>query len=400
MSFIPYGRQSITDEDIAAVVAILRSDYLTQGPAVEAFEQSLAEYLGARHAVAVSNGTAALHLAGLVLGLKPGDAVIVPALTFAATANAVLYCGATPIFADVDPKTLTICPSSVERALGLASARGLRVAAVYPVHFAGLPADLAALGELARVHEFAIVEDACHALGAEYRLRPEDEFRRIGSGRASIMQCWSFHPVKHVATGEGGAITTDDSSLAAKLLRLRTHGITKDAALFRRKPAGSDPWYHEMQDLGFNYRFCDIQAALGTSQMLKLPASIIRRRAIAGSYRRGLEGIPCLQLPPGDTERGRHAYHLFATQLDFKALKTTRAAVMTALAREKIGTQVHYIPVYQHPFYQQNQSIWLKDDCRETEAYYERALSIPMYPGMSDSDVERVCAAVASAARC
>jgi UDP-4-amino-4,6-dideoxy-N-acetyl-beta-L-altrosamine transaminase len=399
LNFIPYGRQSISDDDVAAVVAVLRSDYLTQGPAVEAFEKALTDYLGSRDAVAVANGTAALHLASLALGVGPGDAVVVPALTFAATANAVLYCGATPVFADIDPATLTISPASVERALAAARKQGLRPKAIYPVHFAGLPADLATLRDLAAEQRLAIVEDACHALGAEYRASASEPFRKVGSGNATAMQCWSFHPVKHVATGEGGAVTTDDPKLAAAVRKLRTHGITKDASQYVCKPTEAAPWYHEMQELGFNYRLCDIQAALGASQMRAMAASIVRRRAVADLYRRELAGLPWLGLPSGDTERGRHAYHLFPLRIDFKALGTTRTAVMQKLSASKIGTQVHYIPVYAHPFYQANGGRWLKDDCRETEAFYEQALSIPMYAAMTDADVTRVCAAIRALAR-
>ncbi|HYI07942.1 MAG TPA: UDP-4-amino-4,6-dideoxy-N-acetyl-beta-L-altrosamine transaminase [Thermoanaerobaculia bacterium] len=397
--YLGYGRQSLDRDDVEAVTKVLASDHLTQGPAVERFEQELAAFVGAAHAVAVSNGTAALHLACLAVGLGPGDAAIVPPLTFAATSNAVLYCGATPIFADVDPRTLCLSPESVEAALQLARAEGLRPRLLMPVHFAGLPASMDGLVRLARKHDLLILEDACHALGAEYRLTPEEPFRRVGSGLADI-SVWSFHPVKHITTGEGGAVTTNDPALAEKVARLRTHGITKATSSLRNRERAFDAsgqvnrWYHEMQTLGFNYRLPDVNAALGAAQLKRIDAFVARRREIAAFYREELAGVPGIMLPPGDDELRRHSYHLFPLAIDFAALNTTRERFMGELHARGIGSQVHYIPVYWHPYYEDEASRWRRLPCPVAEETYERELSIPMFPAMDDDDCQRVVRAL------
>lgn len=398
--YLGYGRQAIDRADVEAVTNALLSDHLTQGPAVEQFEQVLASYAGAPHAVAVTNGTAALHLACLATGIGPGDAAIVPPLTFAATSNAVLYCGATPIFADIDPQTLCLSAESVEAALELARKEGLRPRLLMPVHFAGLPATMSELVPLAKKHGLLIIEDACHALGAEYRLSADQPFQRVGSGLADL-SIYSFHPVKHVTTGEGGAVTTHDRALYEKLARLRTHGITKVASSLKNAARAADPatgranrWYHEMQMLGFNYRLPDLNAALGTAQMKRVEAFVARRREIAAYYRQELAGIPGIALPPGDDELRRHSYHLFPIAVDYAQLETTREQFMGELHARKIGSQVHYIPVYWHPYYEENAASWRKVACPVGEEYYERELSIPMFPAMDDEDCARVVQAV------
>lgn len=395
--FIPYGRQVIDEADLAAVNEVLRGDWLTQGPAVERFELALADKVGAGHAVAVSSGTAALHLIYLALGIGPGDAVIVPAITFAATANAVLYTGATPVFADVETGSYGLDPASAVEAIGRALQAGLRPKALAAVHYAGRPADLTALAELALQHGLALVEDACHALGAEYRLSEADGFVPVGSG--GRLAAWSFHPVKHIATGEGGAVTTDDASLAERIRRLRTHGITKEPAAFVRPDWAYDPssgelnpWYHEMQDLGFNYRLPDVSAALGASQLAKLNRFVSRRREIARRYDEALAALPHLILPPGDGPLAKHSYHLYPLWIDFAALGLPRAALMRRLHALGIGTQVHYLPVFEHPYYHRNPGRWLAVPCPQAARLYAGELSIPMFPSLTDLNQERVIA--------
>ncbi len=390
--FLPYGRQQIDADDIAAVVAALQGDYLTQGPAVGRFEAALAGICNASHTVAVANGTAALHLATLALGIGPGDGVVVPAITFAATANAVLYTGATPVFADIDPQSLTLDPASAETAVALARQQGLTVKALYPVHYAGRPAEMKALRALADQHGLTILEDACHALGARYRLDAGQPWQPVGSGLADI-STWSFHPVKHATTGEGGAVTTEDAALAATVRQLASHGITRDPdKLLAWSDGPPPPWYMEMQALGYNYRLCDIQAALGASQLAKLPTFVTQRRLLADAYRERLQGLPHVTLPPGDSDTAWHSYHLFALAVDFAAAGTDRATVMRRLHADGIGSQVHYIPVYQHPYYRQNRERWLAVDCPVSERWYGQALSIPLFPAMTVTDVERVVA--------
>lgn len=390
--YLPYGRQHLDDDDIAAVVAVLRSDYLTQGPTVEAFETALATTCGASHAVASSSGTAALHLATLALGIGPGDAVVVPAITFAATANAVRYTGATPVFADVAPETQTLDPASAEAAIQLAKRRGLTVKALYPVHFAGRPADMAGLRALADRHDLRILEDACHALGARYRLADGHPWQPVGSGLADVA-AWSFHPVKHVTTGEGGAVTTEDATLAARIRRLASHGITKVAAQFRQWPAEQGPpppWYMEMQDLGYNYRLSDLHAALGLSQLAKLPGFVAARRALVDAYRRRLAHLPLVTVPPGDGVTAWHSYHLMTLAIDFDGADLDRATLMRRLHADGIGTQVHYLPVFTHPDYQEHADRWLAVDCPNSRQWYAQALTIPLFPTMSTADVDRV----------
>jgi UDP-4-amino-4,6-dideoxy-N-acetyl-beta-L-altrosamine transaminase len=400
--FLNYGRQDIDEADIRAVVDTLRGDYLTQGPAVAAFEKAICQYTGASYAVAVANGTGALHIACLALGLGAGDAVIVPAITFAATSNSVLYAGATPFFADIDPETNCISVTSAEAAIQLAVAKGLEVKAIFPVHFAGLPCQLKPIMQLAEKHGLAVVEDACHAIGARYRTDESQEWSHVGTFPNHI-GIFSFHPVKHITTGEGGCLVTDNPNIARKLMMLRTHGITKDSgdfinqdlALDRTRTDGDqlNPWYHEMQMLGFNYRMCDMQAALGVSQMRRIDQFIERRRQIADVYRKSLSDLDHVTLPAADTETERHSYHLFHIKVDFPMTGGSRRELMLALREKGVGTQVHYLPVPMHPYYAENPQLWLATPIPHAMDYYQKTLSIPMFQSMTDDDA-RYCAGV------
>lgn len=402
--FIPYGRQDISDEDISAVVSILKSDYLTQGPAVERFEGALGSYLNAEHTVSVSNGTAGLHIAYLAAGIGKGDAVIVPAITFAATSNAVLYCGATPIFADIDPKNGGMCIKSMTRCIAIAKSAGLNLKVIAPVHYAGRPCEMAPLCDIAKAHKLMIIEDACHALGAEYRLREEDKFQKVGASSFASMSVFSFHPVKHITTGEGGAVTTHDPELARRLRMLRSHGITKSTPEFTNSHRAvsnglQNPWYMEMQELGLNYRLCDIQAALGTSQVKRLPNFISRRREIASQYDKAFAGQAHISPAAGDTKFSKHSYHLYPLRINLSALGHSRASFMGALREKGVGTQVHYIPVPWHPYYESHSKLWLSDKIEGATQFYEEELSIPMYSCMTNGDVSRVTDAIVGLAR-
>jgi UDP-4-amino-4,6-dideoxy-N-acetyl-beta-L-altrosamine transaminase len=372
-AFLPYGRQNISQADIDAVVAVLKSDFLTQGPEVERFEAALAQSVGARHVVAYSHGTAALFGAAWAAGVQPGDEVITSPVTFAASANCVAYVGARPVFADVEPTAATLDPAAFERAITP------RTRAVIPVHLCGEPAQLAEIRAIAQRHGLTVIEDAAHALGASYRGQP------VGNGDFSEMTIFSFHPVKHVTTGEGGAVATNDDRLADRLRRFRNHGIERDPARFTVPAPG--PWYHEMQDLGHNFRLTDLQAALGRSQLTRLPAFVERRRAIAHLYDRLLVDLPQAR-PLGRLREGVSSYHLYVVQIDFEGLGTTRKAVMDGLRARSVGSQVHYIPCYRHPYHAA--AGWQPADFPNAEAYYRQALSLPMYPDLTDDDVVRV----------
>jgi UDP-4-amino-4,6-dideoxy-N-acetyl-beta-L-altrosamine transaminase len=390
--FLPYGRQVIEDDDIAAVAEALRADYLTTGPRVEAFEAAFAETVGARHAIACANGTAALHLSMAALGLGPGESVIVPAITFVATANAARFMGANVIFADVDPDTGLMTPQTLEAAYDHIGGRPLK--AVLPVHLSGQAADLPAIRAFADAHGAAVVEDACHAVGTTTAGGAE----RIGDGAHSAMACFSFHPVKTLTTGEGGMVTTNDAVLAARLASLRSHGITRDAAVFTApalslaEDGRANPWAYEMQALGFNYRLPDILCALGLSQLRKLPRFIARRRGLAARYRERLAPLAPLvrfqQTPAGCDP----ALHLFVALIDFEAAGVSRKAVVEALAARGIGTQVHYIPVHRQPYYQGLGGD--KYSLPGADAWYARALSLPLFPAMADDDPDRVVEAL------
>lgn len=374
-SFVPYGRQIVDDDDIAAVVEALRGDWLTSGPAVGRFEAAFAEFVGAAHAVAVSNGTAALHLAMLAADIGPGDEVIVPALTFAASANCVRYVGGRVVFADVDAETLTI---DVAHAASLITPR---TRAIVAVDYAGLPADLTALRALADRHGLHFVEDACHAPGATC------DGRTVGS--VADASTFSFHPVKHITTGEGGMITTSSAALAARCRTLRNHGIAADA----RSREASGTWAYDMVELGYNYRLTDLQCVLGLSQLRKLPAWLERRRAIAARYDAAFASEPRLRRQHVPANR-THAWHLYPVRVCTRDAAGARQAVHAALRAAGIHANVHYRPVYLHSAYR---SLGYEPGlCPVAESAYDALLSLPMWPGLAESDQDRVIDIVCS----
>lgn len=388
---IPYGRQDIGEEDIAAVVAVLRSDWITQGPTVPAFEEAIANYVGARYAVAVANGTAALHLAYLTLGLGPGDWLWTVPNTFVATANAGLYCGATVDFVDIDPDTYLMSVEALERKLADAERTGRLPKIVTPVHFAGQSCDMRAVHALGRRYGFRIVEDAAHAIGADYLEG------KVGCGRYSDIAIFSFHPVKIVTTGEGGALTTNDPTLAARLAELRTHGITREPN--RMDGASEGPWYYEQVELGLNYRLTDIQAALGLSQMKRLNAFVARRRALAARYDERLSNLPLVT--PAQRSDGRSAYHLYPIRLRLDRLRKSRREIFEALRAADIGVQVHYIPVHLQPYFRKFG--FKEGDFPESERYYAGAITLPLFAKLTEAEqdtvVERVTAIVTAATK-
>ncbi|MCC6214423.1 MAG: UDP-4-amino-4,6-dideoxy-N-acetyl-beta-L-altrosamine transaminase [Polyangiaceae bacterium] len=382
LPFLPYGRQAIDETDVAAVVEALRSDLLTTGPRVEAFERALAERLGVRHVIAVSNGTAALHAAYHAVGVGSGDTVVVPAITFLATANAARFLDAEARFADVGADDGLLAADLLERAL----ADGGPVRAVAPVHLTGRPVDLDGVAAVARAHGAAVIEDACHALGATYRGAP------IGACSRSDAAVLSFHPVKHVTTGEGGAIATNDDTIARRARRFRSHGMVHDAASLESPSPG--PWYYEQQELGYNYRITDLQCALGSSQLRRLDDFLARRRALAARYDTLLAEVPHVRPIARGPEGAESAWHLYAVLIDFAAVGRTRGEVMLALRERGIGSQVHYIPVPAQPYYRRRGA----DPARFPGAlrYYERTLSLPLFPALRDDDPDRVVAALAA----
>lgn len=391
--FLPYGRQHVTDEDIRAVTDVLRSDWLTQGPAVPAFEEALALKTKVSHAVACASGTAALHLAMLALGIGSGDAVVTSPITFLASANCARFVGAEVRFADVDPSTGLMDPDSLKAVLATDVEK--RIKAVIPVHLAGQPCDMVAIHELCSSHGAALIEDACHAIGSSYQ--SDGDMVPTGSCKHSDMTVFSFHPVKHVAMGEGGAITTNDTELANRLRLFRNHGMQKHGFSNEDMAYASDgevnPWYYEMHELGYNYRLTDIQAALGKSQLERLDWSVDCRNKLADRYRTLIaEAYPDDEVLPLATRPGIYnAHHLFVVRIDFDEFRLSRADVMRRLRESGIGTQVHYIPVHLQPYYRQ--CTGLSDgDLPGAEEYYRHALSLPMYPDLTESDVERVVA--------
>jgi len=380
--FLPYGRQTIEEDDIAAVAAVLRAELLTTGPMVEAFETAFRTVVGADHAVACSNGTAALHMAMLAAGIGSGDVCIVPAITFLATANCAVYVGADVVFADVDPDSGLMTPDTLAEALD--RAKGRRVRAVLPVHLRGDVCDLPALAALAGEAGAIVVEDAPHALGST--LKVGNHVERVGDCAHSAMATFSFHPVKTIATGEGGMVTTNDANLAERLRRARSHGMT-------RTP-GADPWLYEMTEPGFNYRLPDINCALGLSQLAKLPRFIERRRTLAALYETALEPLAPVVRLAARPEGSDPVLHLLTMLIDFPAAGRTRRQVVDALAARGIGSQVHYIPVHSQPYWQTRNGPL---DLPGATAWYERCLSLPLYPAMADSDVARVVDALGAA---
>ena len=370
-ALLPYGRQTLTETDVAAATEVLRSDWLTTGPKVAAFEEAIADYVDARHAVSFSSGTAALHAAVLAAGLKPGDEAITTPLTFCATANAALYGGGTPVFADVRDETLTIDPKEVERRITP------RTKVLLPVDYAGQPADLDALLALADRHELIVIEDAAHALGAKYRSR------MVGS--ISHMSVFSFHAVKHLTTGEGGMVTTNNGEFVQRLREVRNHGIDSDA----RARQADGQWHYEMTTLGFNYRLTDIACALGLAQLPRLPANLARRRAIAARYEKALATVSSLALPIVAADV-TSAWHLYPVRVD---ASLDRAEVFDALRAEGLGVNVHYIPVHLHPYYRSRFG-YRGGEFPIAETAYGRLISLPMFHGMTDEDVDDVILAV------
>jgi perosamine synthetase len=373
-TLLPYGHQTIDENDIQAVVETLRSDWLTTGPKVAEFEEALTEWVGAKHGVSFSSGTAALHAAAFTAGLKPGDEAITSPLTFAATANCVLYQGATPVFADVSTDTLNLDP---ERA---AASITSKTKAILPVDYAGHPADLDPVLQLADRHGLIVIEDASHALGAEYR------GRHVGS--IAHMTVFSFHPVKHLTTGEGGMVMTDNPEFAETLRRFRNHGISSDA----RQRQSTGQWHYEMVLLGFNYRLTDIACALGIQQLRKLETNLARRRQIATRYTASFRKLPGV-IPPQVRSVVNPAWHLYPIRLDLAKLSAGRGEIFRALRAENIGVNVHYIPVHQHPYYRDRFG-YCGGEYPVAEAAYECLISLPMFHGMTDQDVEDVIAAV------
>lgn len=366
MKPIPYGRQEITPEDIAAVTAVLQADYLTGGPRIQGFEEAFAKYVGAKYAVAVSSGTAALHLSAMALGVKPGHKVITTPNTFAATANCVLYCGGEVDLVDMDPATLTLDLELTHQRLA-SSPRGT-YQGIIPVDFGGHPVNMEAFRRLADEFGCWLLEDACHAPGGYFN-GSDGKTYFCGSGTWADLAIFSFHPVKHIACGEGGMITTNNETFYQQLLALRTHGITRDRNLLREDHGG---WYYEMQTLGFNYRLTDIQAALGISQLSRAATNLERRRILAQRYEEAFSGSP-VKTPK--MHEG-HAWHLYAVQV------SERKKLYDYLRAQNIYSQIHYIPIHYQPFYQNLG--WSKGDFPHTEKYYDAALSLPLFPSMTD----------------
>lgn len=372
--YIPYGRQTIEDDDIQAVVDVLKSDFLTTGPKIAEFEKAVADYVGVEYAVAISNGTAALHAACFAAGIGGGDEVITTPLTFAASANCVLYCGGTPVFADVDPKTYNIDPADIERKITS------KTKAIIAVHLAGQPCDMDAIHAIAHKHNLLVIEDGAHALGSEYK------GRKIGG--LSDMTTFSFHPVKPITTGEGGMIVTNSKELYQRLILFRSHGITRDENLMTRNDG---PWFYQQLELGYNYRITDIQCALGCSQMKKIDRFLARRKQIVRRYNEAFADceniVTPYQLP--DTESGWHLYIIQVKNCD-------RKAVFERLRSLDIGVNVHYIPIYMHPYYQEHG--YKSVHCLNAEEIYAHMISLPLYPNLTEKDqqyvIEQVIACV------
>jgi len=372
---LPYGHQCLDDDDISAVAEVLKTDWITQGPKIAEFEKRVADYCGAKYAVAVSNGTAALHAACVVAGVSGGDEIITTPITFAATANVIVHLGGKPVFADIKEDNMNIDPREILKKLSS------RTKVILPVDFTGYPADLEEIISVAREKNLIVIEDACHALGAEYRGKP------IGS--LSDMTVFSFHPVKHITTGEGGMVLTDNQEFYDNLKILRHHGITKNCS-------DQGPWYYEVVQPGYNYRLTDFQCALGLSQMNKLGRFIQRRREIATKYNEAFSQMKEIIIPPRGNDT-KPVYHIYVIQLRTETLSVSRKEIFEALTLENIGVNVHYVPVHLHPFYQR-QFGYRKGDYPISERYYERAITLPIFPGMTDDDADDVIKAVTKVA--
>ncbi|PNW32303.1 UNVERIFIED_CONTAM: UDP-4-amino-4,6-dideoxy-N-acetyl-beta-L-altrosamine transaminase [Euhalothece sp. KZN 001] len=378
MDFIPYGKQEISEADIAAVIDVLKSDRITQGPAIERFEQAVADYCGVKYAVAVSSATAGLHIACLALELGENDLLWTSPNTFVASANAGRYCGASVDFVDTDPKTYNLSPEALEAKLMAAEKQGKLPSVVMPVHLTGQSAVMAAIAPLAEKYGFRVIEDASHAIGAQYQGKP------VGCCEYSDMAVFSFHPVKIITTGEGGMVVTNQEELYQKLIRLRTHGITRDPNLMTESSHGG--WYYQQLELGLNYRITDLQAALGASQMQRLETFVDRRRSLAQRYNEQLQDLP-LTLP--DQHPDTHSsWHLYVIRLQLDQIQKTHQQVFDELREAQIGVNLHYIPVHTQPYYQQFGFKW--GDFPEAEQYYREAISIPLYYGLTEADQDRV----------
>ena len=371
---IPYGRQFISDADIEEVIAVLKSDYLTQGPKIKEFEEAFAAYVGSRFAIAVANGTAALHLGVMALGLSKGQKVITTPITFAASANCVRYCGGEVTFSDIDPDTFLLDLKGVK--LLLESSPPGSFSGIIPVDFAGLPVDLEAFRELADEHDLWVIEDACHAPGG-YFIDTQGYKRCCGNGYFADLSIFSFHPVKHIAAGEGGMVTTNSPEIYKKIELLRSHGITKNPDLMGESHGG---WYMELQELGYNYRLTDIQATLGLNQLKRADAGIARRRDLAKRYDKAFDNTPIATSK--QEKKYFHAYHLYVIQVD------NRLGLYNHLRKNKIYSQIHYIPLHMMPYYQSLG--WKKGDFINAENYYSKCLSLPMYPSLTNEEQDYV----------
>ncbi len=371
-AMIPYGRQDISDADIQAVVDVLRSDYLTQGPAVPAFEESVASYCDVKYAIAVNSATSALHIACLALGVGKGDVVWTTPITFVASANCALYCGATVDFVDIDPRTYNMSVERLAEKLAVAEKTGNLPKVVIPVHLCGQPCDMAGIHSLSQQYGFKVIEDASHAIGGRYKGEP------IGNCRYSDITVFSFHPVKIIKTGEGGMALTNDLALASQMVRLRSHGITRNTAEMTNVPDG--PWYYQQIDLGYNYRMTDLQAALGLSQMQRLDEFVTKRHALAAHYNELLKSLPVTT--PWQHADSYSGLHLYVIRLHADDAKISRREVFERLRMNGIGVNLHYIPVYRHPYYERMG--FTPSDFPEAERYYDEAISLPMYPGLTE----------------
>ena len=378
MSNIPYGRQDINQADIDAVVAVLRSDFLTQGPAVPAFEKAVADYCGAQHAVAVNSATSALHIACLALGVGKGDSVWTTPITFVASANCALYCGATVDFVDIDPRTYNLSVDCLAKKLALAEKTDKLPKVVIPVHLCGQPCDMAGIHALSQQYGFKIIEDASHAIGGKYKDEP------IGNGRYSDITVFSFHPVKIITSGEGGMAVTNDTTVSSQMVRLRSHGITRDPAEMTHAPDG--PWFYQQIDLGYNYRMTDIQAALGLSQMRRLDEFVSKRHDLAAHYDKLFENSPVTV--PWQHADSYSSLHLYVIRLPQDKDKFNRREVFERLRTHGIGVNLHYIPIYRHPYYERMG--YTLNDFPEAERYYSEAITLPMYPGLTKVQQQEV----------
>jgi len=383
---IPYGRQDVNQADVDAVVAVLQSDFLTQGPAVPAFEKAVADHCGAQHVVAVNSATSALHIACLALGVGEGDSVWTTPTTFVASANCALYCGATVDFVDIDPRTYNMSVERLAEKLALAEKAGKLPKVVIPVHLCGQPCDMAGIHKLSQQYGFKIIEDASHAIGGKYK------GEAIGNGRYSDITVFSFHPVKIITTGEGGMAVTNDAALAKHLRLLRSHGISSGAADMQPRPP-QEIWNYQQIDLGFNYRMTDIQAALGVSQMKRLDEFVTKRHAIAQRYNQLLSELPVLT--PYQHEDGYSGYHLYVIRLKLAEINKTQRQVYDALHEADILVNLHYIPVYRQPYYEKMG--FTAGYCPLAEQYYAEAISIPLYPGLTEAQQDQVVAVIREA---